>query len=101
MPPRYVQFTITLHLRASARLDGAQVAQRLEAAGLSRTSIGAPVCRGDIAACIQHLPGVLEIRQLALHGSGNGIYLAASGNLQIPPDCIAVLERLDFTCDRV
>ena len=101
VPPRYVEFTVTLHLRASARLDGAQVAQRLEAAGLSRTGIGASVCRGDIAACVQHLSGVLEIRQLELHGSGNGIYLAASGDLQIPPDCIAVLERLDFTCDRV
>lgn len=100
--PRYVEITVTAQVRATAELTREHIRDalggRLSAA---RADIGAAVCRSDIAALLQKLPGALEIRRVELRGFGQDAYHTAAGDIRIPPDAIAVLRQADVEIIRV
>ena len=62
--------------------------------------IGAPGRRGDLEAALQQLPGVYQVEQLELRGLDQSSYRNAVGDLQIPPDGILALERIELELRR-
>ena len=58
--------------------------------------IGAAARQEDIMAALQKCPGVLQVRRMELRGLDQNSYQTASGDLQVPADAIASLERVEI-----
>lgn len=100
--PRYIEISVTARLRVTAEADRRKVIEALDGQlSVPRAEIGAAVRCSDIAALLQRLPGVLEVRRLELRGEGQNVYRTQTGDIRIPPDAIAVLRQADIELVRV
>lgn len=94
---RYAPFTLSVQLLAGADAERRAIRRAVEAVFAPRQeAIGAPVLRDDCIALLQRCPGVLQVRRLELRGLDQNSYETAAGDLQIPPDAIASLDRMEI-----
>lgn len=94
--PRYTEISVSARLRVTAEADQHQVIETLDGLlSVQHAKIGVPVRCSDIAALLQGVPGVLEVRRLELYGEGQNAYRTQAGDIRIPPDAIAVLRKAD------
>ena len=102
IPPRYVEMDVTLQLRIETRLSYEMIQKALaDYFSIEKANFGAVVRRSDIAALLQQLPGVLEVRRLELSGTGQNIYRSSAGDIHIPPDALTVLRNVLIDLTRV
>lgn len=102
IPPRYVETDVTLQLRIETRLSFEIIQKTLtDYFSIDKANFGAVVRRSDVAALLQQLPGVLEVRRLELSGAGQNVYRSASGDIHIPPEALAVLRNVSIDLARV
>lgn len=100
--PRYIEISVSARLRVTAEADQRQVIGALDGLlSVQHAKIGMPVRCSDIAALLQGLSGVLEVRRLELYGEGQNAYRTQAGDIRIPPDAIAVLRKADVELVRV
>lgn len=92
--PQYVPLSLSVQLclESGQALTAAEKALK-DFLAVSRERIGETVRRDNAAACLQAVPGVLEVRRLELRG-GPGSYRIPGGDVQLPPDAIPYWEEL-------
>ncbi len=97
VPVRYAPFTLSVQLLSGADAEEEAIRRAVEEAFAPREeAIGAPVCRDECIALLQRCPGVLQVRRLELRGLDQNSYETAAGDLQVPPDVIGSLERMEI-----
>ena len=97
VPVRYAPFTLSVQLLAGANARQEEVQMALEALfAPHEEGIGAAARQEDIMAALQKCPGVLQVRRMELRGLDQNSYQTASGDLQVPADAIASLERVEI-----
>ena len=93
IPPVYVELTASVSLRGSE--DGIERALREElCAFFEKNGIGGTLRAGDVAACVQAVPGVLQVREVDLHAVSPGCYQNAEGDIRLPRQAIPRLKTL-------
>lgn len=95
--PRYVPLSLAAQLwveNGGARGAAEQALRSFLA--VSRERIGETVRQDDAAACLQAVPGVLEVRRLEVRSMGAGGYRTAGGDIQLPPDAIPYWGELEL-----
>lgn len=94
IPPRYVPISVSVQLMVSGTGED-PVRQMLESSFSAREErIGRTVSRDEISVALQKVPGVLQVRKLDLRGLDQNSCQTAAGDLRLPPDGIAVPERI-------
>ena len=100
-PARYVPCSAAVRLTAAPGAAPEMIRRAVEDFFAPRQErIGAPGRRGDLEAALQQLPGVYQVEQLELRGLDQSSYRNAVGDLQIPPDGILALERIELELRR-
>jgi|GEM_PF-1210419 len=102
IPPRYIEIDVALQLRIETRLPYEIIQNALaDYFSIDKANFGAVARRSDVAALLQQLPGVLEIRRLELSGTGRNVYRSAAGDIHIPPEALTVLRNVSIDLVRV
>lgn len=102
IPPRYIEIDVSLQLRIETRLTYETVQKALaDYFSIDKANFGAVARRSDVAALLQQLPGVLEVRRLELSGVGQNVYRSTTGDIHIPPEALAVLRKVSVDLARV
>lgn len=87
--PQYVPLSLAAQLWVEDGAVRAAAARALEDfLAVTRERIGKTVRRDGAAACLQAVPGVLQVRRLEVRSMGAGGYRTAGGDIQLPPDAI-------------
>lgn len=87
--PQYVPLSLSAQLWVENGTSRQEVERALQALLRPRQElIGAPVRQDDVTACLQRVPGVLQVRRIELQSMGAGGYRTRSGDIQLPPDGI-------------
>jgi len=95
--PQYVPLSLAAQLWVSGQTERAAVERALtDFFAVTKERIGAVVRRNDAAACLQAVPGVLQVRRLEVRGMGSGGYRTAGGDIQLPPDAIPYWGELEL-----
>lgn len=95
--PQYVPLSLAAKLWVGGRVDRSDVERALtDFFAAARERIGAAVRRNDAAACLQALPGVLQVQHLEVRSMGGGGYQTAAGDIQLPPDAVPCWEELEL-----
>lgn len=95
--PQYVPLSLAVQLWAENGGVRAAAEQALrDFLAVTRERIGETVRRDDAAACLQAVPGVLQVRRLEVRSMGAGGYRTAGGDVQIPPDAIPYWGELEL-----
>lgn len=95
VPPVYVDVDVTVSLRGGEADVEQAIRRALERhLSLEGVGIGGTVRAGDVSAMTQAAPGVLQVRQAAVHASGAGCYQSADGDIRLPRQGVACLRRL-------
>lgn len=101
IPARYVPFVLSGQLTAARNASGEDVRSALEAYFAPRRErIGAAARRSDLEAMLQKLPGIFQVERLELRGLDQQSYQTPAGDLQIPPDGLLSLEKVELELRR-
>lgn len=95
IPPVYVDVDVTVSLRGGE----SDVEQDIKRAlrrylSLEGVGIGGTIRANDVSAMVQAAPGVLQVRQAAVHALGTGCYQSEDGDIRLPRQGVACLRRL-------
>jgi len=93
--PVYEDVDVSIALRAQGAPDREEV-RRLVEGYLSPENMGGPLRVGELAARLQAMPGVLQVKRLDLRAPGSGCYQDAAGDIHMSPIAIPVLRRLEL-----
>lgn len=97
IPAQYVPFVLSGQVVAAKNASEETVRQMLEAYFAPRPErIGAAGRRSDLEAELQKLPGIFQIERLELRGLDQRSYQTPAGDLQIPPDGLLSLEKIEL-----
>ena len=98
IPPRYIPLSISAQLAVTGEADRALIEKALRREFTPRAElVGRTVRRDDLSAVLQKLPGVLQIRRLDLQGEDQNSYQTAAGDLDLQPNGLPRLEKLELT----
>lgn len=93
--PVYEDVDVSASLRTQGTLDR-EAARRLVEGYLSPERMGGPLRAGDLAARLQAVPGVLQVKRLDLRALSPGCYQDAAGDIHMSPIAIPVLRQLEL-----
>ena len=97
IPPRYVSIAVSAQLVVSAEADEAELRGIVQRSFRPCAElVGRTLRRGDLSARLQKLPGVLQVRRIELRGRDQNSYQTAAGDLDLPPNGIPRLDRLEL-----
>lgn len=102
VPVRYVSLQLSVQLTAARGTTEETVRRALE--GLFapvEARIGATVRRDDMMSALQKLPGVRRVARLELRGLDQEGYRTAAGDIRVPQDALACLDRVEIDLNRV
>ncbi len=92
--PQYIPLSLAAQLWVSGT-DRAAAEQALrDFFAVTKERIGETVRRDDVTACLQAVPGVLQVRRLEIHSMEG--YRTAGGDIRLPPDAIPYWSELDL-----
>jgi len=93
--PEYEDVEVSITLRTQGTLDREAV-RRLVEQYLSPEAMGGPLRAGELAARLQAMPGVLQVKRLDLRALSSGCYQDAAGDIHMSPIAIPVLRNLEL-----
>ena len=94
-PPEYVDIHVTLTLRGGGEALEDRLAEALgDYLSGSGVGVGGTVTVGDLAALAQSVPGVLQVRGVALRAASAGCYQNREGDIRLPRRGIPRLGKL-------
>lgn len=100
--PCYVEYSLSLRLLAGREVTEEQVRRWLwQQAGPLQAGIGRPLRKDDLAAVLQKLPGLWQVQQIDLGSLHPRCYRTAAGDLELPPDGVPWLGRLQIEWERM
>lgn len=93
VPPVYVELDVDVRLRGGEDGVEDELRSALER-WLAETGIGGLLRAGDAAACVQAVPGVLQVRRVDLRPGSPGCYQNGEGDIRLPRQAIPRLRHL-------
>ena len=93
VPPVYVDLFVQVTLRGGENGTEAALAAGLRTY-LEEVGIGATLQVGDVAALVQSIPGVLQVRDVDLRSPNPGCYQNSEGDIRLPRLAIPRLKEL-------
>ena len=93
VPPVYVDLFVQVTLRGGENGTEAALAAGLRTY-LEEAGIGATLQVGDVAALVQSIPGVLQVRDVDLRSPNPGCYQNSEGDIRLPRLAIPRLKEL-------
>ena len=100
--PCYVEYSLSLRLLAGREVTEEQVRRWLwQQVGPLQAGIGRPLRKDDLAAVLQKLPGLWQVQQIDLGSLHPRCYRTAAGDLELPPDGVPWLGRLQIEWERM
>jgi len=93
--PVYEDVDVFLALRTQGAPDREEI-RRLVEGYLSPETMGGPLRAGELAARLQTMPGVLQVKRLDLRALSSSCYQDAAGDIHLSPAAIPVLRKLEL-----